>query len=130
MRFFLALIVVIATAGPAAAQQPAAAQPNGSAVFDRACASCHQPGQTATPTPEALRAFAPEAIVNSLTNGKMSVQGAGLSPAERAAVAQFLTGRAPSAWSLRSMALTSASRLARSRVCDCSSISRSISSEQ
>ena len=38
----------------------------------------------------------PEAIVTALTNGKMAVQGAALSPAEHRAVAQFLTGRAPS----------------------------------
>ena len=35
--------------------------------------------------------------MNALTNGKMSVQGSGLSAPERAAVATFLTGRAPAA---------------------------------
>ena len=34
-------------------------------------------------------------IVNALTNGKMSVQGASLSAPERSAVAQFLTGKVP-----------------------------------
>jgi polyvinyl alcohol dehydrogenase (cytochrome) len=96
MRSIVALTLLVGAAAPSAAQTPAA-QPNGSAVFERACASCHQPGQAAVPTPQALGAFAPEAIVNSLTNGKMSVQGESLSPAERAAVAQFLTGRAPAA---------------------------------
>ena len=54
-----------------------------------------QAGQTAAPPPDALRAITPEAIVNALTNGKMAVQGATLSPAEHRAVAQFITGRAP-----------------------------------
>ena len=93
------LAIVIAVGGALAiqAQQApqATAQPNGSAVFERACASCHQPGQNSIPTPEFLRGLPPESIVNALTTGKMSAQGATLSVAERAAVAQFLTGRAP-----------------------------------
>ena len=59
--------------------------------------SCHKPGQAEVPAPEVLRTLTPESIVNSLTNGKMSVQGSSLTAAERAAVAQFLTGRAAAA---------------------------------
>src|SRR5262245_38372787 len=68
---------------------------NGSALFDRSCASCHHAGEKEIPAPELLRTLTPESIVNALTIGKMSTQGANLSVAERAAVAQFLTGRAP-----------------------------------
>ena len=93
----LTLPLLLVSVMPAAAQQPPQSPVNGSAVFDRACASCHQAGQTAVPPPDAIRALAPEAIVNSLTIGKMAVQGAGLTPAERSAVAQFLTGRTPAA---------------------------------
>jgi polyvinyl alcohol dehydrogenase (cytochrome) len=94
----LVLVAGLALAAPAAAQPAAAAgQADGGAVFTRACASCHQAGQATVPTPDVLRAFTPEAIVNSLTNGKMAAQGAGLSAAEHSAVAQFLTGRAPAA---------------------------------
>jgi len=71
--------------------------PDGSAVFTRACANCHKPGQSEVPAPEALRALTPESIVNALTNGKMAVQGSALTAAERASVAQFLTGRAAAA---------------------------------
>jgi polyvinyl alcohol dehydrogenase (cytochrome) len=95
-----------APAGPPQAAAPAAA--NGSAVFDRACATCHAAGQTAVPPPDVLRALTPEAIVNSLVNGKMSVQGATLTPAERAAVAQFLTGRAPTVATSRTLRCTTA----------------------
>jgi len=77
----------------AAAQQA----PDGAAAFTRACASCHAEGATAAPTPSVLRQLTPEGIVNALTNGRMQVQGASLSDAERRAIAQFLTGRAPSA---------------------------------
>ena len=95
----LTVALLLAGAGTASAQQ---APPAGDAVFARACASCHQAGQTAVPPPDALRALTPEAIVNALTNGKMAVQGAGLTAAERVAVAQFLTGRAPAASAGRS----------------------------
>src|SRR5262245_38231540 len=88
------LSIVVASAVPAAAQTNA---PDGAAVFTRVCAGCHKPGQSEVPPPEVLRALTPEAIVNSLTNGKMSVQGNSLTAAERAAVAQFLTGRTAAA---------------------------------
>jgi polyvinyl alcohol dehydrogenase (cytochrome) len=90
----LTVALLLAGAAGTASAQPPQPQAAGDAVFARACASCHQAGQTAVPPPEALRALSPEAIVNSLTIGKMAVQGAGLTAAERAAVAQFLTGRA------------------------------------
>jgi len=107
MRFTLALTILLAGGATAAAQPPfppaggappfpqGAGAPNGSAVFDRACATCHQTGQDKAPTPDVLRTFTPEAILNSLVNGKMTVQGSALTGAERSAVAQFLTGRAP-----------------------------------
>jgi polyvinyl alcohol dehydrogenase (cytochrome) len=109
MRFrFLALAALLGSVVATAAQAPAPSAPaplgqpaaptavSGAAVFDRACASCHT-GQTVAPTREALGAFTPESIVNSLTLGKMAAEGAKLSVAEHRAVAEFLTGRAPTA---------------------------------
>ena len=91
-----AAIFLVGTVTTAVAQQPAAAgQPDGAATFKRACASCHEMAQTGVPSLDTLRSLAPEAIVTALTNGKMAVQGAGLTIAEHRAVAQFLTGRAP-----------------------------------
>ena len=76
MRQFLVLSsVVVASLVPVSARAQTNA-PDGAAVFARACASCHKPGQTEVPAPEALRALTPEAIVNALTNGKMAPQGA------------------------------------------------------
>ena len=95
-QFFVLSSVVIASLVPIVAHAQANA-PDGAAVFTRACASCHKPGQTEVPAPEVLRALTPESIINSLTNGKMAVQGSSLTAAERAAVAQFLTGRAAAA---------------------------------
>ena len=101
----LTVALLLAGAGTASAQQ---APPAGDAVFARACASCHQPGQTAVPPPDALRAYTPEAIVNALTNGKMAAQGATLTTAERVAIAQFLTGRTLAASSGRANQCTAA----------------------
>jgi polyvinyl alcohol dehydrogenase (cytochrome) len=66
----------------------------GQAVFDRQCAACHADASTGAPTREALRQLTPEAILNALTNGKMQVQGATLSDADRRGVAELLAGRA------------------------------------
>lgn len=84
---------------PPAPQQAA----SGEAVFQRICAACHLsltsadtggavPGIRALPR-ELLQQFAPEAILNTLTNGKMQAQAASLSPAERRAVAVYVSGR-------------------------------------
>ena len=89
-RGLLTVSYIVAVAATAAAQQPA----SGQAVFDRACASCHDGGAGA-PTPAALRQMAPDAILNALVNGRMQVQGSTLTDAERRAVAEFLAGQAP-----------------------------------
>ena len=110
MRLKKTLLFTVLLAVPAAAlaQQPPAGPPAGDAVFTRACANCHKPGQTEVPPPEALRAYTPEAIVNALTNGKMAVQGATLTTADRVAVARFVTGREFAAAARRSNQCTAA----------------------
>ena len=88
---FLAAATLIVLAGlvPAAAQGP-----DGEALFETHCAACH----LATVIPRALaidnmRALPPAAIVGALTDGAMREQGEELNPAERRAVAEFITGR-------------------------------------
>ncbi len=89
-------VFVVATLLAAAA--PHAAAQDGAAAFGTHCATCHgatgggQP--TSAPSIEALRRYAPEAILNSLLNGKMRLQGAPLTDADRRGVAEFLGGRA------------------------------------
>jgi polyvinyl alcohol dehydrogenase (cytochrome) len=91
------------------ADQPAAHPADGEAVFRKACAACHVglvqmgpmaginpmggAGATHAPPREFLHTFPPEAVLNALTNGKMQAQGAALTPAERRAVAEYVTGR-------------------------------------
>jgi polyvinyl alcohol dehydrogenase (cytochrome) len=84
---------------PPAPQQAA----SGEAVFQRICAACHLGLQSADTggavagiralPRELLLQLAPEAILNTLTNGKMQAQAASLSPAERRAVAVYASGR-------------------------------------
>src|SRR5438105_14951147 len=70
--------------------------PNGQAVYDKSCASCHQqPGaDSRAPNREGLRQFSPESILTALTTGNMYRQGYDLSDAEKKTIAEFLSGRA------------------------------------
>jgi polyvinyl alcohol dehydrogenase (cytochrome) len=67
---------------------------DGGLVFRNRCATCHSGALDArAPGIDALRARTPEAVLESLVNGPMRVQGARLGGAERRAVAEYVTGR-------------------------------------
>jgi polyvinyl alcohol dehydrogenase (cytochrome) len=71
---------------------------DGKTVFDRECAACHaNPTDEQIPNTQALAMYSPDAIVASLTQGFMKIQGQRLTPPERTAVAEYLTGRAVAA---------------------------------
>jgi len=61
MRYIIIVSAIFLSVGLAtmAQQAPAAAQPNGSAIFDRSCASCHRAGEKEIPAPELLRTLTP-----------------------------------------------------------------------
>ena len=92
MRHLLVPVAAVLFIAVSASAQTA---PDGAAVFQKACATCHaQPGpDSRAPTREVLRSVAPEAIVTALTVGNMFRQGSELTDAERKAVAAFLSGR-------------------------------------
>jgi polyvinyl alcohol dehydrogenase (cytochrome) len=71
-----------------------AQSPDGAALFKQRCSMCHN-GETNSraPNPDVLHARSPEAILESLVNGAMRVQGASLSGSERRAIAEYVTGR-------------------------------------
>lgn len=88
----LALIGFAAAAG--------AAQSEGDLIFTTQCAVCHaeNPAPAGSPNEKAptrgqLREFSAEAVVNSLTSGKMQLQGSVLTETQRKAVAEFVTGK-------------------------------------
>jgi polyvinyl alcohol dehydrogenase (cytochrome) len=91
MRHLLFVLAGLLTAATAFAQNA----PDGAAVFEKACASCHaKPApDSRAPTREVLKSVAPEAILTALTVGNMFRQGSELTDAERRAVAGFLAGR-------------------------------------
>jgi polyvinyl alcohol dehydrogenase (cytochrome) len=69
------------------------APPDGRALFDTACAKCHNGDDPRAPSPDALRQRSPQAIVDALTAGSMRYQGLSLGGDERRAIAEYLTGR-------------------------------------
>ena len=72
------------------------AQPSGADLYARACAQCHDSSDTEIRAPrrEAMRALSPEAILRALETGSMKPFAQALSAAERAALAQYIAGRA------------------------------------
>ncbi len=90
-RFFVPFVLsLIVIAGGSVAVQ----EPDGAALFDAQCRTCHTPpGVPRAPMLEAMRARPPEAIVRALTTGPMILQGQDLTVLERHALARFITGR-------------------------------------
>src|SRR5438270_8319661 len=90
----LTIAALIALAGVALAKAAEPQAPDGSAIFARNCASCHDGAEgSRAPSPDVLKRRSPEAILSALTAGGMRPQGGRLSGAERRAVAEYLSGR-------------------------------------
>jgi polyvinyl alcohol dehydrogenase (cytochrome) len=87
MRLVLA-VSLLALALPAAAQAP-----NGEAVYRQHCAGCHNGTLPRMPGRDALKTLTPEHVETALSSFTMRRQGAALTPAERRAVAEYVTGR-------------------------------------
>lgn len=79
--------------GAAFVRQAATQPPQGAQLFERSCSSCHNADDPRAPSPDALRARSPQAILDALTAGSMKYQGLALSGEERRAIAEALTGR-------------------------------------
>lgn len=73
-------------AGQPVAQEQAAGQ----AVFDRACAACHDGAVPKAPHKDMIGLMTPEAILGTLTTGIMQNEAASLNDSEKVAVAEFL----------------------------------------
>jgi polyvinyl alcohol dehydrogenase (cytochrome) len=65
----------------------------GEQIFSATCAICHNSEQGGrTPTRFSVSQLSPRAIVTALTDGAMRAEGSALTPDERVAVAEYLTG--------------------------------------
>jgi polyvinyl alcohol dehydrogenase (cytochrome) len=83
---------LVSVTAPHVALAQAPAGPDGEAVFNGRCKACHEPAIERAPNRTALASFRPEQIVEALTNGVMKPMSAGMSDADKAAVAAYLTG--------------------------------------
>src|SRR5579864_6150116 len=70
-----------------------AAPPDGADLYAKHCASCHEVIALAAQNRALLKNLTPEFIVRALVNGTMHAQGARLPSADRAAIAEYLTGK-------------------------------------
>ncbi|HEY7209459.1 MAG TPA: PQQ-binding-like beta-propeller repeat protein [Bryobacteraceae bacterium] len=68
---------------------------DGAGIYRARCAACHDKPAGRVPTLSALQAMTPAAIVNTLERGSMKTQAAGLTEAERTAVADYLGHAGP-----------------------------------
>jgi polyvinyl alcohol dehydrogenase (cytochrome) len=95
MRRMLVLGVacVLAVPAPASAQSALPSPGEQEEVFGQNCAVCHNNPATRAPSRTSLHAMSPAIIVEALTNGIMKAQGSALSPGQRVALAEFLTGQ-------------------------------------
>ena len=84
--------LLLATATAHAQTKDAAPDPQ-EAVFAQNCAVCHNNPATRAPGRASLKAMSPAFVVEALTNGIMKAQGSALSPAQRASLAEYLTGQ-------------------------------------
>jgi polyvinyl alcohol dehydrogenase (cytochrome) len=83
-----------AEATRAATGAPTSVHP-GKAIYDRACAACHDhPQETRSPSFDTLKGMRYGSIHFALTEGKMQVQGASLTADDRSNLIDFLVGRA------------------------------------
>ena len=67
---------------------------DGGAIYKTRCAGCHDTPTGRVPTFSALRAMSPATIMQSLENGPMKTQAAGLTNGERFALVTFLASPA------------------------------------
>src|SRR6266851_5400671 len=92
-RCLCAAIALVASVAAPARGQDAPSASTGRALFATFCANCHDgAADSRAPAPHELPR-APEAILESLINGAMRVQGSRLGGAERRAIAEYITGK-------------------------------------
>ncbi|HVH71377.1 MAG TPA: c-type cytochrome, partial [Candidatus Dormibacteraeota bacterium] len=71
------------------------ANKEGEALYKQRCAACHEGAVAKAPNRAALEQTSPENIRFALLSGSMAVQGLGLTTAQIADLAEFLTARRP-----------------------------------
>ena len=92
MRIVASLLITLSVI--AASSADAQTEHPGKAIYDRACAACHNnPEATKAPAIDTLRRMRFQNLNYTLTHGKMRAQGASLSETERLSLLEYLVGR-------------------------------------
>src|ERR1700730_5004078 len=67
----------------------------GQILYEEKCAACHSSSATGSraPTRETLIEFAPERVLEAITNGAMKSQADGLSDEQKRAIAEYISLR-------------------------------------
>ncbi len=82
--------IVVSVAGSAVAQDRG---PDGAALYQTHCASCHDNGAARAPDREALKSMLPARVLSAMETGPMISMATGRSLPERRALAEYVTGK-------------------------------------
>src|SRR6185312_5161451 len=66
---------------------------DGSALYDRGCASCHNGGNDRAPSRDALRSMSADRVLAAMETGPMISMAVRLTTADRRAIAEFVSGK-------------------------------------
>src|SRR5438105_15743597 len=66
---------------------------DGSSLYDRTCASCHNGGNDRAPGRDALRSMSADRVLAAMETGPMISMAVRLTTADRRAIAEFVSGK-------------------------------------
>jgi polyvinyl alcohol dehydrogenase (cytochrome) len=89
----VALLLVSVTAWSAPKDGPPST--SGAQLYEQFCSTCHDHPKDRIPARDIIARHNPDEVMRILTSGAMRAQAGGLNMNDRAAVATFLTGKAP-----------------------------------
>ena len=93
-KFAFGIWAVVLTGSQWASAAEAPKEHPGKAVYEQACAACHNnPEATRAPALDTLKGMRYQTLLYALNEGKMKIQAATLSAAQKSAVIDFLVGR-------------------------------------
>src|SRR5689334_10097988 len=93
-KFALGIALLMLTWSQTLTAAEAVKEHPGKALYDQACGACHNnPEASRAPALETLKGMRYQTLLYALNEGKMKVQAATLSAAQKSAVIDFLVGR-------------------------------------